>query len=135
MKIAGIISLCALAAGLAAPIFAMTNADIIKMKQAEFSDDTILMAIAKEPANFDTSPDGLVELKKAGVSETIIQRLFNQGGGAPAVAAPTVQELPPAPLPKTEEPAPTPAPQRPNYFGQEFPSISPPFVNPVAIAD
>ena len=135
MKIARFLSFSVVAAGLAAPIFAMTNADIIKMKQAEFSDDTILMTIAKEPANFDTSPDGLVELKKAGVSETIIQRLFNQGGNVSALPAPSVQELPPAPLPKTEEPVPAPAPQRPNYFGQEFPSISPPFVNPVAGQD
>jgi len=123
MKFPRFAILAALAAVIAAPLSAMTNSDVIKMKQAELSEETILLAIAKEPANYDTSPDGLIELKKAGLSETVIQTIVKtQSGGSRAAARPDSPPPPPS----------EPAPHRTNFSDQDFPSIAPPFVETVA---
>src|SRR5690348_959283 len=81
MNILRSLSLATLAAALVSPLLGMNNADVIKMKQADFSESTILMAIGKEPANYDTSPDALIELKKAGVSEAVIQKIVSVQAG------------------------------------------------------
>lgn len=63
---------------------AMNNADVIKMVKAELDDDTIILAInaAKDP-KFDTSADGLVELKNKGVSQTVIQAVVKTAKSLP----------------------------------------------------
>lgn len=67
---------------LAAPL---GNEDVIRMVRGGLSDATVIQAIdAAEPA-FDTSPDALVKLKQAGVSEAVIQRMLARA--APAAAA------------------------------------------------
>ena len=106
---------------LAAPLtaWAMNNQDVIKMHKAGLSDETILAAMAKENAEYDTGTDALIELKGAGVSEKVIQGMIkSQSRGteatAPAAAAST---------PGT------------GAFWQEFPSIAPAQVQPVAGKD
>jgi hypothetical protein len=139
-----VILAAATAAALVSPLAAMNNRDIIKMKEADLSESTILMAIGKEPADYDTSPDGLVALKKAGVSETIIQKIINLG----AAPAPVVHEQPtsapaatvaaaptaaPAPVVTTPAPSPVVVESPPSAYGtMEFPQIAPPLINPVA---
>lgn len=113
--------LAALAVGVLAPLQAMNNADVIRMKEADFSEGTILMAIGREPANYDTSPDALIELKKAGVTEAVIQKIV---ATQPPAAGDTT---PPPPEPKPVEP-----PPGPRYADQNFPSIAPALINPVA---
>lgn len=68
---------------------AMNNADVIKMVKAELDDDTIILAInaAKDP-KFDTSADGLVELKNKGVSQTVIQAVVKKQNGGQVASAP-----------------------------------------------
>ena len=68
---------------LAAPL---GNDDVIRMVRGDLSDATVIQAIdAAEPA-FDTSPDALVKLKLAGVSEAVIQRMLARVGPAAAAA-------------------------------------------------
>lgn len=71
------LSTVALAATLLSPLLGMNNADVIKLKQANLSEETILVSIAKEPADYDTSADALIALKKAGLSEAIIQKMVS----------------------------------------------------------
>lgn len=67
--------------GTAAVETTITNADIIDMVKAGLSEDVILTAIdtAANPA-FDASPKGLIELGRAKVSKTIIQKIQSKVG-------------------------------------------------------
>lgn len=98
-------------AALAAP---MTNADVIKLVRSGLGEDTVIQAInAGEPA-FDTSADGLVNLKQFGVTDRVIQLMISKQSGTPAQAPGTVPGL--APLPAQAAPgqpvAATPPPQQ-----------------------
>ncbi|HMF58127.1 MAG TPA: hypothetical protein VK619_17420, partial [Pyrinomonadaceae bacterium] len=50
----------------------LTNASVIKLVRAGFRERTIIAIIRTRPAQFDLSPDRLIELKHSGVSEQII---------------------------------------------------------------
>src|SRR6188474_1695485 len=50
----------------------LTNADIIALKQAGFSDDVVLAKISASPAAYNLAPTEMVALKKSGVSERVI---------------------------------------------------------------
>ncbi len=50
----------------------LTNASIVKLVRAGFRERTIIAIIRTRPAQFDLSPDRLIELKRSGVSEQII---------------------------------------------------------------
>lgn len=117
-------AVAALAAAILTPAFGLNNADVIKMKKADLSDDTILLSISKEAADYDTSADGLIELKSAGVSEAIIQKIMvaQKGGGTTASATTAA-----APAPVAEPVAPGP-----DFSAQDFPTIAPPLVTPSA---
>lgn len=54
----------------------LKNTDIVKMVAAGLSDDVILQAIRASPSEFTTTPDALVELKTAKVSDTIIAAMI-----------------------------------------------------------
>jgi hypothetical protein len=54
----------------------LTNADIVKMMKSEIADETIILLIQKSPNKFDTSPDALIELRKAGVSDAVIRAVL-----------------------------------------------------------
>ena len=108
--------LAALALGFVSSVQAMTNADIIKMKRAEFSEQTILLAIENEPADYDTSPDALIELKEAGVTEKVIQKLLaidRRGERSSDEQRHVVAD-------------------GPSFADQEYPSIAPPLITPAA---
>lgn len=110
------ISLAVLALGLVSSVQAMTNADIIKMQRAELSEQTILLAMEKEPADYDTRPDALIELKQAGVTEKVIQKLLaiEQRGE------------------KSSDEQPRAVADGPGFADQEYPSIAPPLITPAA---
>jgi hypothetical protein len=92
------------------PLHAMNNADVIKMHEAQLSEETILMAVASEPADYDTSPDALIDLKKAGIPEAVIRKIV-------AVARGEVG------------PADSSASSGSSFANQDFPSIAPPMVS------
>ena len=50
----------------------LTNADIVALKQAGFSDDVVLAKISASPAAYTLAPTDMVALKKSGVSERVI---------------------------------------------------------------
>jgi len=107
----------ALALALPLAAMALTNTDVIKMQKAGLAEETILLSIQKEPANYDTSTDALIELKTAGVTEKVIQKMIAARPAAASAAAPA-------------SPAPgwSPAPA----LTQDFPSIAPALIAPVA---
>jgi hypothetical protein len=62
----------------------LTNGDIIRLVQAETPDQTIILVIAQSRTHFDTSPEGLISLRKGGVSKAVIDAML---GGAPKSSA------------------------------------------------
>jgi hypothetical protein len=50
----------------------LTNASVVKLVRAGFREKTVITIIAARPANFDLTPERLIELKKSGVSERVI---------------------------------------------------------------
>lgn len=85
--------LIVLAAPLAANAAPLNNDDVIKMVRGGLGDATVIQAVnGAEPA-FDTSPDGLVNLKQGGVSEAVIQSIMARQGNAP-VASPAPAAAP-----------------------------------------
>lgn len=70
----------------------LTNAGVIKMVKAKLSESVVVAAIQSSPANYDISPDGLIALQKAGVTQNEMnaivaaQKAANTGGAAVAPA-------------------------------------------------
>lgn len=106
------------------PVQAMKNDDLIKMKEAGLSEDTIVYAMGVHPAEYDASPDALIALKKAGLSEIVILKLISLQKRPAASESPPEQ---PAPSPAAA-PAPQPAPARepPGIATATPPPASPP---------
>ena len=50
----------------------LTNASVVKLVRARFSEKAVTAIIRSRPTRFDLSPDALVQLKRNGVSERII---------------------------------------------------------------
>ncbi|MGH3184800.1 MAG: hypothetical protein ACRDOE_23230, partial [Streptosporangiaceae bacterium] len=91
---------------------ALSNADVIKMVQAGVSESAVVATIRANPGNYDTSPHGLIELHKAGVSAAEVNAIAAAGTGArPAGAAGSGSGAPtaaaaaaPAPAPRFQMP-------------------------------
>src|ERR1700678_4285036 len=56
----------------------LTNADIIKMQSAGLRESIILSSVNTQPAAYDTSTDGLLALKKAGVSDAVLAAMISR---------------------------------------------------------
>lgn len=97
---------------------AMNNTDVIKMVKAELDDETVILAInAAKSAEFDTTANGLVDLKSKGVSQNVIQAMIKKQGGAAGA---------------DEEVAPAPAPvARIKYKKVDDDRVLPPTIDPV----
>ena len=116
MRLAPALALtAALVAPLTVNLAAMDNPTVVKMKNAGLTDDTIMLAMQKEKPEYDTSTDGLIALKRAGISEAVIQKMLKLQLEASAPPAVVVVASP-----------------RDEVFYGEFPSIAPPTVVPVA---
>ncbi len=61
----------------------LNNASITKMWQAGLGDGTIVQLIASQPGQYTVTPDALVAMKKAGVSDAVIHALVAKATGAP----------------------------------------------------
>jgi len=55
----------------------LTNADVIKLKEAGFSDDLVVDKITNTPAAFNLELDDLIALRKAGISDLVIQAMMH----------------------------------------------------------
>lgn len=68
----------------------LTNADVIKMVQAKLGDAVIISEIKHSTCKFDTSPDALIQLKQAGVSDKVLEAMTEAAhGGRSEGPAPT----------------------------------------------
>ena len=54
-----------------------TNTDILKLVEAKLPDTVILSKIKSSSCNFDVSTDGLVKLKQANVSDSVVQAMMD----------------------------------------------------------
>ena len=59
----------------------LTNAEIVKLVKAGFKEKTIVLIIAARVPNFDLTPDKMIQLKRAGVNETIIVAMLARQEG------------------------------------------------------
>jgi hypothetical protein len=64
----------------------LTNAEVVKLVKAGFKDKTIILIISSRVPNFDLSPDRMIQLKRAGVSENVIIAMLarQEGNEVPA---------------------------------------------------
>lgn len=89
----------------------LTNDSVISMVKGGLGEAVVLARIRSSPANFDTSTNSLLALKKAGVSDKVIEAMVSAPrSGAAAAAAPA--------------PAPAPAPAAPSSGSAPAPSVS-----------
>lgn len=76
---------------------ALNNDAIIKLVKGGLSDDLIITTINAQPGGYDTSTDGLIALKTAGVSDEVVAAIVTKGAGpVPAPLAATPQPAAPA---------------------------------------
>jgi tetratricopeptide (TPR) repeat protein len=87
----------------------LTNEDIIKLVQAKLPDSVILAKIKSSNFDFDTNPDALIKLKRAGVSDPVLQAIVDTSAQPPPSDS---AENSPAPAPSKENDA---APECGNY--------------------
>jgi hypothetical protein len=75
----------------------MTNRDVIRLVKAKIADDIIVAKIQKSKTKFDTSVEGLVALKQAGVSDDLISVMVNasEGSSQPAPGGASASPAPP----------------------------------------
>jgi len=64
----------------------LTNQDVVDMVSAKLSDGVIVAAIQKATCKFSTDPQDLIALKKAGVSDSVVEAMTDAGAPAPGVA-------------------------------------------------
>jgi hypothetical protein len=57
----------------------MNNDAVIKLVKAGLSEDLIISTINSQPGNYDTSTDGLIALKKAGISDKVVGAIVTKG--------------------------------------------------------
>ncbi|MGH9900922.1 MAG: hypothetical protein ACRD68_03680, partial [Pyrinomonadaceae bacterium] len=60
----------------------LTNASVVKLVRARFSEKVVIAIIRSRPTRFDLAPDRLIELKKNGVSEKIILAMLALDGSS-----------------------------------------------------
>ena len=58
-------------------VAALTNEDVLKLKNAGLSDQLIIGEIKSSPAAYHLDPDGIIELKQAGLSEAVIGAMMD----------------------------------------------------------
>ena len=56
----------------------MSNDSVLRMHQAGLSDDLILQTITAQPGSYRTSPDDLIALKQAGLSDSVLSAMANK---------------------------------------------------------
>ena len=56
----------------------MNNDTVLRMHAAGLADDLILQTITAQPGQYDSTPDALIALKKAGLSDPILSAMANK---------------------------------------------------------
>jgi hypothetical protein len=60
---------------------AYNNESIIKLIKAKLSDELIISTINGQPGHYDTTPDGIIALKAAGVSDKVVAAIVQKSSG------------------------------------------------------
>lgn len=71
---------------------AVTNYDLVQMTSAGLGETVILGAIQQRGARLDLSPQGLIDLKRSGVSDRVIVAAQQSASSGGAVVAPSYQQ-------------------------------------------
>lgn len=67
----------------------LTNADVIKMVKGGLPESVVISSIQSSPGKYNTSPDGLIALHTAGVTQGEMDAILASGKAPGPVAAPT----------------------------------------------
>ncbi|MGH9439693.1 MAG: hypothetical protein ACRD22_17865 [Terriglobia bacterium] len=94
--LAGLAVLALLSASAVCAQHILTNKDVVDMVSAKLSDAVIVDEIHKSQCKFSTAPDDLIALKKAGVSDVVIEAMSNAGSAAPGTQPPANANAPAA---------------------------------------
>src|SRR5215469_3948575 len=66
----------------------LTNADVLQMVKAGLSESVVVATIKANPGNYDMSPDQLIALKNAGVTQAEMDAIVAVANGGTAAATP-----------------------------------------------
>lgn len=69
----------------------LTNETVVKMATFKLGDAVILDKIKSSQCNFDTSPDALIKMKQAGISDAVLQAMIGAGAASASAEAPAPQ--------------------------------------------
>jgi hypothetical protein len=81
----------------------LTNDSVIKLVKAGLSEDLIVSTINASPGTYDTSADGLIALKTAGVTDKVVSAILTKAS-SPAASAVAPVTLPPAAAQNPDDP-------------------------------
>jgi hypothetical protein len=112
----------------------LNNDAVIKLVKAGLSDDLIVSTINSEPGSYDTSVDGIIALKAAGLSDKVVASIVAKAAtsatavlvptavpASPSASAPTAQATPfptNVPTPAVQPPS-QPAPSAPLFHSTD----------------
>ncbi len=82
-----LLAIVLLAASMLAAQQTLNNGAVIKLAQAGLTDDLIITTINANPGAYDTSPAGLIALKKARVSDKVVSAMVMKSSGEAGSAA------------------------------------------------
>ncbi len=86
----------------------LTNEDIVNMTKQGFDPTLIVKAIQTSEASFDVSAQALVELKNAGVDQSVMEAMLTAQAAKPSGAPDAAQGAAPAPAPAANAPGSAP---------------------------
>lgn len=72
----------------------LNNDAVIKLVKAGLSEDLIVSTIGGSPGTYDTSADGLIALKGAGVSDKVVAAIVTKAAAPAVVPAPAAAAVP-----------------------------------------
>jgi hypothetical protein len=75
----------------------LNNDSVIKLVKAGLSEDLIVSTINAQAGTYDTSTDGLIALKAAGVSDKVVAAIVTKANATAAAATAPIPTLPPMP--------------------------------------
>ncbi len=97
--------------GKTTPEAPLTNNDVVRLLRANFSDEIIESKIRSSKTRFDTSVDGLISLRAAGVSDRLLSIMINPSAPAVPSASARTTSAPRAAAPPASLPSATPESQ------------------------
>jgi hypothetical protein len=64
------------------PQHVLSNSDVVNMAKSGIGDATIILTIQRSSTKFDTSPDALIQLKSAGLSDAVLNAMLASPGNS-----------------------------------------------------